>query len=150
MTSTKARHQKSGGTTNRPIPSFTFTGDIADIAGTGAESFYFHFHRASVDFPFYVPDIQCRLAMSESDKKTVRIEDENDRWRFTCPRGHRDWEPTNHHFWCATCARTEGVDGVFNDLLDQKDDDLYARDEVRLLTPVGPYDRDLDYAEEPA
>ncbi|WP_436927114.1 hypothetical protein [Halosimplex amylolyticum] len=85
--------------------------------------------------------------MSADEKKTVRIEDENDRWRFTCPRGHRDWEPTNHHFWCATCARAETVDGVFHELLDQRTDELYARDEVQLLTPVGPYDRDLDYRE---
>jgi len=82
--------------------------------------------------------------MSVDEKKTVRIEDENDRWRFTCPRGHRDWEPTNHHFWCVTCARTEGLDGVFDALLDQTNGELYDREEVRLLTPAGPYDRDLD------
>jgi Fe2+ or Zn2+ uptake regulation protein len=82
--------------------------------------------------------------MSADEKKTVRIEDENDRWRFTCPRGHRDWEPTNHHFWCVTCARAEGVDGVFHELRDKTNGEHYARDEVQLLTPVGPYDRDLD------
>lgn len=79
-----------------------------------------------------------------SDKQPVKIEDKVDRWRFTCPRGHRDWEPTNHHFWCAMCARAEGVDGVFDQLRDQRDGGLLGRDEVRLLTPVGPYDAELD------
>jgi len=88
--------------------------------------------------------------MSADEKKTVRIEDENDRWRFTCPRGHRDWEPTNHHFWCVSCARAEGVDGSFNQLRDRRSGELFARDDVRLLTPVGPYDSDLDYREGPA
>ncbi len=147
MTTRDARRQKPGGTTNRTKPRFTFTGEIADFAGTGIESRYFHFHSASVDYPFCPPEFQSHSAMSADEKKTVRIEDENDRWRFTCPRGHRDWEPTNHHFWCATCARAETVDGVFHELLDQRTDELYARDEVQLLTPVGPYDRDLDYRE---
>ncbi|ELZ30584.1 hypothetical protein C475_00540 [Halosimplex carlsbadense 2-9-1] len=89
--------------------------------------------------------------MSECErKKTVRIEDRHDRWRFTCPRNHRSWEPTNHHFWCSKCARVEGVDGVFDELRDKRSGDLLQRDEVLLLTPAGPYDRDLDRREGPA
>nr|WP_245545372.1 hypothetical protein [Halomicrobium katesii] len=61
-----------------------------------------------------------------------------------CPRGHRSWEPTNHHFWCASCARTDGVDGSFNELRDRKTGELHERERVRLVTPTGPYDRDLD------
>jgi len=76
--------------------------------------------------------------------QTVRLEDETDRWRFQCPNGHTTWEPTNHHFWCASCARTEGVDGSFDELRDQTDGAMYPRDMVRLETPAGPYDRDLD------
>ncbi|WP_262176975.1 hypothetical protein [Haloarcula laminariae] len=81
--------------------------------------------------------------MSET-KETVEIENRMDRWRFVCPRGHRLWEPTNHHFWCAKCARRDDVDGVFHELRDRRDGGLLKREQVRLVTPVGPYDRDLD------
>jgi len=36
------------------------------------------------------------------------------------------------------------VDGVFHELVDKKTGDEYQRHRVRLLTPTGPYDRDLD------
>jgi hypothetical protein len=81
------------------------------------------------------------------EKKTVRIECRSDRWRSVCPRGHRSWEPTNHHFWCATSARTDGADGSFHELHDQKTGELCERQHVRLVTPTGPYDRDLDGGE---
>lgn len=77
-------------------------------------------------------------------KEVVRIENQLDRWRFTCPRGHRSWEPTNHHFWCQQCARVDDVDGVFHELHDRKCGVGYGREQVRLMTPFGPYDRDLD------
>jgi len=80
-------------------------------------------------------------------KEVVRIENRLDRWRYTCPRGHRSWEPTNHHFWCQQCARLDGVDGVFHELRDRKRGVSYAREQVRLLTPFGPYDQDLDHRE---
>ena len=77
-------------------------------------------------------------------RETVRIEDRMDRWRYVCPRGHRSWEPTNHHYWCQKCARYDGVDGVFYELRDKKTGAEIPRERVRLVTPVGPYDRDLD------
>ena len=79
-----------------------------------------------------------------ADKQTVRIEDRLDRWRFVCPREHRSWEPSNHHFWCSNCASHPEVDGVFYELLDRKTGETYERDEVQLVTDFGPYDRDLD------
>jgi len=39
------------------------------------------------------------------------------------------------------------VDGVFNQLRDRRDGGLLERNQVRLLTPVGPYDGDLDRGE---
>jgi hypothetical protein len=27
------------------------------------------------------------------------------RWRYTCPRGHLDWDKTNAHIWCRGCRR---------------------------------------------
>ena len=64
-----------------------------------------------------------------------------------CPRGHRSWEPTNHHFWCQKCAASDDYDGVFQMLRDRKTGAELSRDRVRLVTPVGPYDRDLDGSE---
>ncbi len=28
----------------------------------------------------------------------IHVEDELDRWKWSCPNGHRSWEPTNHRF----------------------------------------------------
>lgn len=123
---------------------FTFARQLADFGGTGQQNDHFHFHSSDVDSPFSHAPSRSEGNMGGKQKQLVRIEDETDRWRFTCPRGHRDWEPTNHHFWCAACARVEDVDGVFQELRDARDGGLLGRDEVRLLTPVGPYDRDLD------
>jgi len=83
-----------------------------------------------------------------SHRTTVRIENRTDRWRFVCPNGHRSWEPTNHHFWCPKCARHPEGDGVFDELRDLKTDELVPREDVQLLTPLGPYDRDLDRSTE--
>lgn len=80
-------------------------------------------------------------------KEVVRIEDQHDRWRFVCPRGHRSWEPTNHHFWCQQCAATFDVEATFDELRDKKTGMLVGRDRVRLVTPAGPYDVDLDEGE---
>lgn len=87
---------------------------------------------------------RLNLFRTQMERETIEIEDRLDRWRFTCPRGHRTWEPTNHHFWCASCARADDVDGVFHELRDRRDGGLLAREDVRLMTPVGPYDADLD------
>ena len=76
--------------------------------------------------------------------KTVRLTDETDRWRFRCPNGHTTWEPVNHHFWCQSCSRIEDVDPSFDELRDTSDGAMYAREEVRLETPAGPYDQELD------
>ena len=146
MTTRDARRQKTGGTIDRPRPGFTFTGRIARFGGTGRRTVHFHFHSPRVAFHLYTPCRQFRLAMSD-EKETVEIESQSDRWRFVCPRGHRSWEPTNHHFWCAKCARRDDVDGVFHELRDRRDGGLLEREQVRLVTPVGPYDRDLDRRE---
>lgn len=142
MTKTDARQQKSGNREVRPNHGFTFTRSIANIGGTGRCSVHFHFHSPYKDFLFYTPFRQSGLGMS--GKEAVRIESRSDRWRFVCPRGHRDWEPTNHHFWCAACARRDDVDGVFYELHDRRDDRLLEREQVRLVTPYGPYDPEID------
>ena len=102
---------------------------------------HFQFHSARLDWAFYTT---VRRRMMMPSKEVVRIEDRQDRWRYVCPRGHRSWEPTNHHFWCQQCAASEDVDGVFHELRDKKTGANLERKQVRLVTPIGPYDRDLD------
>lgn len=67
-------------------------------------------------------------------KTKVELENKTDRWRFTCPSGHRSWEPTNYHFWCQQCARTlsDKVEPEFEQLHDKKTGQLIARDEIDL------------------
>jgi hypothetical protein len=75
---------------------------------------------------------------------TIRLDDKADRWRWTCPAGHRSWEPTNNHFWCKQCAQSAAdhaadVDPVFHELRDEGTGDTYERDELTLITPAGRY-----------
>jgi hypothetical protein len=62
----------------------------------------------------------------------VTLTDRTDRWRYTCPRGHRSWEPTNSHFWCRQCAHTHDTDPTFHRLRDRKTDQLIERSQIRL------------------
>jgi len=118
-------------------PGFTFTRQLREFGGTAPRTDHFHFHRPYKTDRFYTP---LRRFRRMSEKETVQIDDRMDRWRYVCPRGHRTWEPTNYHFWCQRCASIEGVDPAFDQLHDRRDGRLLDRDEVRLLTPAGPYD----------
>jgi len=75
---------------------------------------------------------------------TIVLTDEADRWRYRCPRNHTTWEPTNHHFWCASCARSNLADASFDYLRDAETGKEYERHEIRLETETGPYDREVD------
>lgn len=67
-------------------------------------------------------------------KREIKLADPADRWRYCCPRGHRSWEPTNHHFWCQQCAQAHGGPGPeFDELRDRKTDELLERDAVELV-----------------
>lgn len=48
------------------------------------------------------------------------------RYRWTCPFGHTNWEPTGDHIWCRECAKNQPVRGPAADgrhwqLVDKKD-----------------------------
>ena len=49
---------------------------------------------------------------------------------------------------CELCAGW-GVDPSFDELRDEATGELYERSEMRLETPVAPYDRDLDQEHPP-
>ena len=72
--------------------------------------------------------------------QVINLEDESDRWQWVCPRGHRTWEPTNHHYWCSSCANSYEFDGVFYELRNLTTGELVERDNVRLVTSVGSYE----------
>jgi len=71
--------------------------------------------------------------------EVVHLEEETDRWKWVCPNGHRNWEPTNEHFWCQTCARQRDADGVCHQLRNKRTGTVHDRDDLRLVTPAGPY-----------
>jgi hypothetical protein len=75
-----------------------------------------------------------------SQKMTIQVTDEIDRWKWVCPRGHRQWEPTNHHFWCATCARAndDEAEPEFDELRNKKTGETVHRDDLRLLEDGRP------------
>jgi len=81
--------------------------------------------------------------MMRASKAEIQLADRTDRWRFVCPRGHRSWEPTNHHFWCQKCARnySDDVDPEFHELHDRKTGETVPRDRLILrndeLQPAG-------------
>lgn len=62
----------------------------------------------------------------------IVLTDRSDRWRFTCPAGHRSWEPTNNHFWCQQCARGYDHDPEFHELRDRKTGALLEREAVEI------------------
>lgn len=77
-----------------------------------------------------------------SQKTTIQLDDELDRWKWVCPNGHRDWEPTNHHFWCASCARSHNDEQSpeFDELHNLATDDTLTRDEIELVDEIGQFD----------
>lgn len=69
----------------------------------------------------------------------IDLDDDHDRRRWRCPRGHMSWEPTNEHFYCAQCSRAWDVDGEFAELVNDVTREAVPRDRIRLLTEVGHY-----------
>jgi len=78
--------------------------------------------------------------MSEhEDTVEIDLDDQVDRWKWRCPRGHTSWEPTNNHFWCRKCASAWDVDPEFDELTNDRTGDSYQRDQVELVTEMGDY-----------
>lgn len=74
------------------------------------------------------------------EKTVIDLDETVQRLRYTCPRGHRSWEPTNCHFYCKQCASAhDDVDPAFDVLNDAKTGAELERDEVELTTEMGSY-----------
>jgi len=80
------------------------------------------------------------MSQADDDLKTqpvVQIEAGPQKWRYTCPRGHKDWRVVNHVLSCRTCRRHAqngaDVDPRFTQLVDQKTGDELPRDRVEIV-----------------
>lgn len=60
-----------------------------------------------------------------------------ERWRFTCPKGHTDWYPTNQHVWCKGCRRAieagHELDAEYHAILDQRTGETIPWDAVEMV-----------------
>jgi hypothetical protein len=80
-----------------------------------------------------------RIETPDADDATVEIDRSEfaDRARYTCPRGHMDWDKTNNHIWCRGCRRQadagEDVDPEYYVVYDKKTDSEIPWDKVRLV-----------------
>lgn len=67
---------------------------------------------------------------------TIDRDQTPDRWRYTCPNGHTDWDRTNHHIWCVACRRLNesgtDVDPEHYELLDKQRNELIPFEQVTL------------------
>ena len=69
----------------------------------------------------------------QGTKLSIDTDDPTQRWRYRCPRGHSQFEPTNHHWYCVECAQShEDWDPEFTQLVDKRTGDVYERDEVNI------------------
>lgn len=66
-------------------------------------------------------------------RRTVHADDPADRWRYTCPVGHRRWEPAVDHFWCPECARRDVDTATFPALRDRETGERLPRPVVRVV-----------------
>ncbi len=81
------------------------------------------------------------MGAAPSGMVEIDLDEETDRWQWRCPAGHRSWEPTNYHFWCAQCARGKHpkAEPEFDELRNVKTGDLVERDEVELVRDSESY-----------
>lgn len=73
-------------------------------------------------------------AADDSTTRTIVLDDDIDRMRYRCPRGHASWEPWDSYLWCQSCARYwDDVDPTFDELLDRKENELIPRSEIEFI-----------------
>lgn len=73
---------------------------------------------------------------------TLDIEEKSDFSRLRCPNNHSAIGPTNHHWYCKTCASLPDpdIDPEFDRVRDAKTGYTYNRDEVDIdMTVSGLY-----------
>lgn len=68
----------------------------------------------------------------EDNLVVIDVSDSANKWRYTCPRGHRAFEATNGGIWCRPCEHDEG-DGHHREIQDKREKELISMDRVRLV-----------------
>lgn len=62
---------------------------------------------------------------SKTDQIVIHSTNRRERWRYLCPNGHTNWQPTNGGIWCQQCSRQHDIDDPhWHALVDQKTDEL--------------------------
>lgn len=65
---------------------------------------------------------------------TIHGQKKRDRWRYTCPNGHREWCQTNGGLWCRSCSQQHGQeDPHWHALIDQRTGERIPWSRVRLV-----------------
>lgn len=67
----------------------------------------------------------------------INVDSKHEIWEWTCPRGHRGWEPTNFHFWCSACSRIPDIDPEFQKIRSARDGRELDRGEIELVDKDG-------------
>lgn len=62
----------------------------------------------------------------------LEIEDEASAMRLRCPNGHTSIGPTNHHWWCPSCARYGDEDPEYDHAIDAVTGEKLAREDVKV------------------
>ena len=67
----------------------------------------------------------------------VEIDRDAEPYRYACPNGHVQWDPTNSHIWCQSCRRQaengEDVDPEHWEIIDKKTGETIPWDAVRVI-----------------
>lgn len=45
-------------------------------------------------------------------------------WRYRCPEGHSNWQPTQDGYYCESCDEYGGDSVLFDELVDMKREPL--------------------------
>ena len=50
--------------------------------------------------------------MSQTGEVHIQMDSKADRWKWVCPAGHTNWQPTNGGVWCLSCSRAHGIEDL--------------------------------------
>lgn len=79
------------------------------------------------------------MSTQQATEPRFVIESKAQKWRFTCPEGHRDWRIWDGVFSCRTCKghldAGEDSASVYDHLIDQKTGQTVTREELAIHDP---------------
>ena len=70
-------------------------------------------------------------------RERVEVDRQRWPWRWTCPRGHPNWDRTNNHIWCPGCRREAengaDVDPEHYEIFDKRRDETIPWSAVEIV-----------------